>query len=94
MDRRNDLHLLSGYQVVIDAAGPFHAYGDDPYRLPRAAIAAGLHYLDLADNAQFCAGIAALDAEAKAAEKMPAAKKPAAKKPAAAKAKAKAKKAE
>lgn len=67
MDRRSDLHLLSGYQVVVDAAGPFHAYGDDPYRLPRAAIAAGLHYLDLADNAQFCAGIATLDAEAKAA---------------------------
>lgn len=67
MDRRTDLHLLAGHQVVVDAAGPFHAYGDDPYRLPRAAIAAGLHYLDLADNAAFCAGIAALDAEARAA---------------------------
>ena len=67
MDRRIDLHLLAGHQVVVDAAGPFHAFGDDPYRLPRAAIAAGLHYLDLADNAGFCAGIAALDAEARAA---------------------------
>lgn len=67
MDRGQDLHLLAGYQVVVDAAGPFHAYGDDPYRLPRAAIAAGVHYLDLADNARFCAGIACLDAEAKAA---------------------------
>ena len=67
MDRRNDLHLLAGHQVVVDAAGPFHAYGDDPYRLPRAALVAGLHYLDLADNAAFCAGIACLDAEAKAA---------------------------
>lgn len=67
MDRQRDLHLLAGHQVVVDAAGPFHAYGDDPYHLPRAAIAAGLHYLDLADNAAFCAGIAALDGEARAA---------------------------
>lgn len=67
MDRRSDLHLLAGHQVVVDAAGPFHAYGDDSYQLPRAAIAAGLHYLDLADNAAFCAGIAVLDAEARAA---------------------------
>ena len=67
MDRRRDLHLLAGFELVVDAAGPFHAYGEDRYRLPRAAIAAGLHYLDLADNARFCAGIAALDAEARAA---------------------------
>jgi len=67
MDRRRDLHLLQGQEVVVDAAGPFHAYGDDPYRLPRAAMAAGVHYLDLADNAGFCAGIASLDAAAKAA---------------------------
>lgn len=67
LDRRHDLHLLAGYDVVVDAAGPFHAYGRDPYQLPRAAIAAGLHYLDLADDAAFCAGIAALDAEAQAA---------------------------
>jgi hypothetical protein len=66
MDRQRDLHLLAGFQVVVDAAGPFHAYGDDPYQLPRAAIAAGVHYLDLADNAAFCAGIACLDAEARA----------------------------
>ena len=70
LDRQGDLGDLAGltgHQVVIDAAGPFHAYGQDPYRLPRAAIAAGLHYLDLSDNAPFCAGIAALDAEARAA---------------------------
>ena len=67
MDRQKDLHQLTGHEVVVDAAGPFHAYGDDPYRLPRAAIAAGLHYMDLSDNARFCAGIASLDTEAKAA---------------------------
>jgi len=67
MDRQRDLHLLAGHQVVVDAAGPFHAYGDDPYSLARAAIAAGLHCLDLSDDAKFCAGVAALDAEARAA---------------------------
>lgn len=67
MDRQRDLHLLSGHHVVVDAAGPFHAYGEDPYRLARTAIAAGLHYADLADDAKFCAGIACLDAEARAA---------------------------
>lgn len=67
MDRRRDLHLLAGQDVVVDAAGPFHAYGDDPYQLPRAAISEGVHYLDLADNAVFCTGIASLDAAAKAA---------------------------
>jgi hypothetical protein len=67
MDRQGDLQRLAEYQVLVDAAGPFQAYGDDPFRLPRAAIAAKVHYLDLADDARFCAGIASLDAEAKAA---------------------------
>lgn len=67
LDRKGSLGLLHEYDVVIDAAGPFHSYEDDPYRLPRAAIAAGVHYLDLSDNAAFCAGISALDTEARAA---------------------------
>ncbi|MBQ0749806.1 MAG: DUF4166 domain-containing protein [Roseovarius sp.] len=67
LDRSGSLDVLEGYDVVVDAAGPFHAYGDDPYRLARAAIAAGVHYLDLSDNADFCAGISALDAEARGA---------------------------
>lgn len=56
-------------RVVIDAAGPFQAYGEgrrDPYALARAAIAIGAHHVDLSDDAGFTAGIAALDAEAKA----------------------------
>lgn len=65
MDRAGKLDALRGYAVVVDAAGPFHAYGEDPYRLARAAIAVGVHYLDLSDNAEFCAGIAALDTEAR-----------------------------
>lgn len=68
MDRDGDLSVLWALKpdIVIDAAGPFHAYGDDPYRLPRAAIAQGVHYLDLADDADFCTGIVALDGAAKA----------------------------
>lgn len=66
-DRAEGRYALEGHDVVIDAAGPFHAYGDAPYRLARAAVAAGVHYLDLSDDAEFCAGIKALDAEARAA---------------------------
>lgn len=50
--------------AVVDAAGPFQGAG---YETARAAIAAGCHYLDIADGSHFVAGIAALDAEAKAA---------------------------
>jgi hypothetical protein len=53
--------------VVIDAAGPFQAYGDDHYRVAKASIAAGAHYIDLADDGAFVAGIATLDESAKAA---------------------------
>jgi len=69
VDRGGDLSPIWAARpdLVVDAAGPFHDYGNDPYRLPRAAIAAGVSYVDLADDADFCAGIAALDAEAKAA---------------------------
>jgi len=48
--------------LVISTAGPFQ--GQD-YRVARAAIAAGSHYVDLADGRGFVCGIGALDAEAK-----------------------------
>lgn len=67
IDRNGDLTAVKNFDVLIDAAGPYHAYGDDPYRLARAAICAGVHYLDLSDNASFCAGISKLDASARAA---------------------------
>lgn len=69
LDRDGDLAPLWALRlsVVVDAAGPFHAYGDDPYRLARAAVAHGASYLDFADDAGFCAGIGVLDAQAKAA---------------------------
>lgn len=60
------LHAL-GPQVVVDAAGPFQHYGADPYRLARAALATGAHYLDLADDADFVAGISLLDSKAREA---------------------------
>lgn len=50
--------------AVVDAAGPFQR-GD--FALPRAAIAAGAHYVDLADARDFVAAFpAALDTEARA----------------------------
>jgi hypothetical protein len=50
--------------AVVDAAGPFQ--GSD-YGTARAAIAAGCHYLDIADGSAFVAGIGLLDDQAKAA---------------------------
>lgn len=49
--------------LVIDAAGPFQ--GARP-RLAEAALAAGAHYFDLSDDADFTAGLARLDAAARA----------------------------
>lgn len=54
-----------GPDLVIDATGPFQNYGADPYDLVRAAIALGIDYMDLADDAAFVTGIAALDAAAR-----------------------------
>ncbi|WP_394178139.1 DUF4166 domain-containing protein [Yoonia maritima] len=69
VDRSGDLTPLWALKpdAVVDAAGPFHAYGDDPYSFAKACIAQGVNYLDLADDPAFCAGIAALDEAAKAA---------------------------
>lgn len=63
VDRQGDLGALWAARpdAVVDAAGPFHAYGNDPYGLPGACIAQGVHYLDLADDPAFCAGIGVLD---------------------------------
>jgi saccharopine dehydrogenase-like NADP-dependent oxidoreductase len=48
----------SGADILIHTAGPFQ---QQDYRVARAAIEAGCHYIDLADGRQFVAGIAALD---------------------------------
>ena len=51
--------------IVVDASGPFQAYGADPYRVIEACIALGIDYLDLADGRDFVAGIARFDAAAR-----------------------------
>ena len=53
-----------GLFAVADASGPFQ---HSDYRLPRAAIGSGLHYVDLADARGFVRGITGLDPEASAA---------------------------
>lgn len=52
--------------VVVDAAGPYQLYGDDPYKLAKLCIGEGVHYLDLSDSAAFTTGISKLDETAKA----------------------------
>jgi saccharopine dehydrogenase-like NADP-dependent oxidoreductase len=53
-----------GLFAVADASGPFRT---SDYALPRAAIGAGLHYVDLADARAFVGGSRVLDEEARAA---------------------------
>ncbi|MGA0600589.1 saccharopine dehydrogenase family protein [Caulobacter sp. KR2-114] len=68
LDRDKDLgQALAALRpdVLVDASGPFQAYGGRPYRVAEATLAARAHYLDLADDAAFVAGIGALDAEAR-----------------------------
>lgn len=69
-DRDGDLAAqLAGMlpDIVVDASGPFQAYGEGRYRLVQACIGARIHYLDLADGSDFVAGVSAFDAAAKAA---------------------------
>lgn len=59
----NDANLArvlkdNGTEVLVHTAGPFQ---QQDYRVARAAIEAGCHYIDLADGRQFVAGIDALD---------------------------------
>ena len=52
--------------TMVDVTGPFQAYGDDPYRVVKAALALGVNYLDLSDGADFVKGIAQFDDAARA----------------------------
>jgi hypothetical protein len=54
--------------LVIDAAGPFQTTARDPYRLAKACIARGMHYVDIADGRDFVCGITVLDVAAKVAK--------------------------
>lgn len=53
--------------VIIDAAGPFQFYGDDPYKIARLCVENGVHYLDLSDASDFAKGIEQLDTAAESA---------------------------
>ena len=67
-DREGDVEkqlTAAAPDIVVDATGPFQAYGD-AYRVVRACIADGVHYLDLADGSDFVKGVAQFDAAAKA----------------------------
>ncbi|MBV8394346.1 MAG: saccharopine dehydrogenase NADP-binding domain-containing protein, partial [Alphaproteobacteria bacterium] len=52
--------------LLVDASGPFQAYGPRPYRVVEACIASGVNYLDLADGSDFVAGVPILDSVARA----------------------------
>ena len=68
VDRESPEDALQSFDpdIVIDASGPFQAYGRAPYRLVEACLAAGAHYLDLADAATFMLGVDRFDEAAKA----------------------------
>jgi hypothetical protein len=51
--------------LVIDASGPFQGERALDYPVVRAALAAGLHYIDIADALAFVRDIGRFDAEAK-----------------------------
>jgi hypothetical protein len=53
--------------VLVDASGPFQAYGEARFGLIEACIAQRTNYLDLADGSEFVAGVSAFDAAARAA---------------------------
>ncbi|PNP96210.1 SDR family oxidoreductase [Sphingobium sp. SA916] len=50
--------------IVVDASGPFQAMD---HAIAKACIAAGVHYVDIADSRDFVCGIGALDDAARAA---------------------------
>lgn len=58
------LHMLR-VDTVIHTCGPFQ--GQD-YHVARACVAAGTHYIDLADGRAFVAGVDELDTAARAAD--------------------------
>lgn len=67
-DRAGDVEAqlrAAAPDVVVDASGPFQAYGANPYGVVEACIALGIDYLDLADGADFVAGITRLAAVAR-----------------------------
>lgn len=69
LDRADIVGALAAERpdLVVDASGPFQAYGSEPYAVVKACIAAAVDYLDFADAADFVFGVSQFDAEARAA---------------------------
>lgn len=55
---------LAGFDIVVDATGPFQGAS---LSLPRAAIAAGINYFDIADDRDFIRRVSHLDGESRRA---------------------------
>ena len=60
LDLHGDLApiAVAAPDLVVDAAGPFQAYADAPYRVARFCIEAGINYIDFSDDSAFTAGMA------------------------------------
>ena len=68
-DRNGDVEAQlreNAPHLIVDVSGPFQSYGEDRYSLVKAAIAAGIDYIDFADGSEFVKGIGRFDREAKA----------------------------
>lgn len=67
LDRRDIAGSLATIapDLVVDASGPFQAYGTNPYVVIEACIAAGIDYLDFADAADFVFGVDRFDQAAR-----------------------------
>ena len=69
IDREGDLKAqIAAFQpdLVVDASGPFQAYGTDPYRVVGTCLALGICYTDLADGSAFVNGIGQFEEPARA----------------------------
>ena len=51
--------------LIIDVSGPFQTYGERPYAVIDYALEVGIHYLDIADGAEFVEGVSQFDSQAK-----------------------------
>ncbi len=69
LDRKDITNALSTErpQIVVDASGPFQAYGSDCYSVIKSCITEGVNYLDFADAADFVYGVSQFNDKAKAA---------------------------
>ncbi|MGV3552515.1 DUF4166 domain-containing protein [Rhizobium sp.] len=64
LDRNGDLDRALaeiGPHILVDATGPFQAYGAEPYRLVEACLRHGVNYMDFSDSSSFTHAIAHFD---------------------------------